>query len=133
MKGTDGLQFQPDLSTHDTLSVFNAEIQRTLTYKYKTSTNDYPGLTTYVFETDQCFFQNSTAQAANLVYNINIDGTTNLTTITGTPAFASKGNFYMISSLVADSIPAVLDQSGNPVVPDASIDESYFAVERFSG
>ena len=62
-----------------------------------------------IFETDSSAFMNYTGRWENTIYNINIDGTSNLTTITGSPAFASKGNFYMLSPVVADSIPVVLD------------------------
>ena len=36
VSGTDGLQFQPNLSESDTLSVFNADLQRTVKYTYQT-------------------------------------------------------------------------------------------------
>lgn len=118
VRGTDGLQFQPDLNEDDKISVFNPEIQRTLTYSFKSRNYDYDGLTTLIFECDGSTFLNYTANWENTVYNIQIDGTSNLTTITGSPAFASKGNFYMMPQIVADSLPLVVDQSGAPIVPN---------------
>jgi len=50
-----------------------------------------------------------TKVASNSIYNVYIDGTANITTITNSPAFATLGNFYQISSEVKDSIPLVVD------------------------
>lgn len=99
VSGTDGLQFQPNLQEEDTLNVFNADLQRTLNYSFKESNEDtYKGLDVLIYYSDFSQFLNMTAQPSNSVYNVYIDGTQNITTITNSPAFASKGNFYQISA-----------------------------------
>jgi len=92
--GTDGLQFSPNLDKNSVLSVFNADIMRTLNYTYNSTSHDFKGYTTLIFETDSSAFENSTA---NAIFNVNISGTANLTSITGSPAFAAKGNYLNIS------------------------------------
>jgi len=76
---------------------------------------------------------NSTANPANQVYMINVDGTTNLTTTLRAPVFASKGHFYQISPEVASSVPSIVYPDGAPVTPSAGNDETSFGVETLSG
>jgi hypothetical protein len=45
----------------------------------QTNTEDYEGLEVYIFEHDTADFLNSTANPNNANFNINIDGTTNIT------------------------------------------------------
>ena len=79
---------------------------RTLNYTYTKMNHDYKGYNTLIFETDFSAFTNS---SDNEIYNVNIWGTTNLTTLSGSPAFASKTNYYEISSLVSGSLPVIVD------------------------
>ena len=74
-----------------------------------------------------------TANSANAVYNTYIDGTANITTITNSPAFASKGNYFGISAEVNLSLPQIFDQNNNPVVGTADSTSDFIGVEKLSG
>ena len=75
---------------------------------------------------------NSTANPANEIYMINVDGTTNLTTTMKAPVFASKGHFYQISSEVAASVPIIKNPDGSVVTPNSD-DETTLGIEQLSG
>jgi len=69
----------------------------------------------------------------NAIYDIRIDGTTNLTTILGACAFATQGRFYGLSSnAFATSVPVIKNESGETVL-SSETDSSYLTVEPESG
>jgi hypothetical protein len=86
-----------------------------------------------MFEHDASIFQNFTANSANALYNIYVDGTANITSIVNSPAFTSKGNFYQVSDEAKASIPKIYDQNGNQIVADPDADRTYYGVEPWSG
>jgi len=59
--------------------------------------NDYP-VETLMFMTAMDAMYNMTANPANAVYQINIDGTTNLTTTYKSPLVATKGHYFEFST-----------------------------------
>lgn len=67
------------------------------------------------------------------MFNIYVDGTTNLTGTMRAPAFASKGHFLDISPLVSDSIPYIVDAAGSPVLPNAVSDDTTLTVDKLTG
>ena len=93
--GTDGAQFQPDLDSGITLAAFVNDLSRPCAFSFTSeNTNFYKSLTKLNYELQATQMLNSTANPANQVYMINVDGTTNLTTTLKAPVFASKGHFY---------------------------------------
>lgn len=103
---------------------------RTIPLVYSDSKKQYDSLTTMIFEHDESAF---TAGGANAKFNTMIDGTANITTITGTPSFTSKGNYLNINPSVSASIPTINDSNGNPIKPDASTDTTFIGIEPMSG
>jgi hypothetical protein len=55
---------------------------------------EYKKLSLIDFVIEPTQMLNSTAQPNNIYYQINVDGTSNLTTTLQAPAFATKGHFY---------------------------------------
>jgi hypothetical protein len=49
----------------------------------------------------------------NAIYNIMVGGTTNLTTVLDAPAFASNGNFFLISKDAQTQMSLPTDANGN--------------------
>jgi hypothetical protein len=76
---------------------------------------------------------NGTANNANQVFDVYVDGTSNLTSTLKAPAFASKGHFYQISSEVSNSVPHIVNLQNVTILPSASVDETYLGVEKLSG
>ena len=74
-----------------------------------------------------------TANSQNALFDIYVDGTTNLTSTLKAPAFASKGHFYQISPEVMSSVPSIVNRQNQTILPSASVDETYLGVERISG
>jgi len=66
-------------------------------------------------------------------FNIMVDGTTNLTTVLDAPAFASQGNFYLLSTDPQAQSSLPLDFNGTCPLPDASTGNSFFVIEKYSG
>jgi len=62
-----------------------------------------------------------------------IDGTANLTTTTKAPVFVSKGHFYQISDLVSSSVPLIVDQQDQVILPSEQADDTYLGIERITG
>lgn len=77
---------------------------------------------------------NLTANPANALYEIYVDGTTNMTTTLKAPAFASKGHYYQISEEIKDvSVPKIVYKDGRTIEPNADDDDTWLGVERLSG
>lgn len=62
-----------------------------------------------------------------------IDGTSNLTTTTKAPMFVSKGHFYQIAEAAADSVPKIVDKSGQVIIPNETDDDTYLGIEQITG
>jgi hypothetical protein len=58
-------------------------------------------------------------------------GATNLTQSYGAPMFASNGNFYQVSDVVAESLPT--DTDGVPFYSSADRGESWIIIDALSG
>jgi hypothetical protein len=76
---------------------------------------------------------NMTANPSNVVFDVYVDGTSNLTSTLKAPAFASKGHFYQISPEVINSVPHIVNLQNVTILPSASVDETYLGVEQLSG
>ena len=79
-----------------------------------------------MFYMNDAVLQNSTA---NSNFEIQVTGTTNLTTTLNAYAFAAKGHYYGLSDLAADSKPDILDSSSNQIVASSENDDTYLGVE----
>jgi len=132
--GTDGAQFQPDLDSGITLTAFVNDLSRPCVFSYTgENTNFYKSLTMLNYQLESSQMLNSTANPANAIYMINVDGTSNLTTTMRAPMFASKGHFYQISDEVASSVPVIKNPDGSVVTPNSNNDETTFGIETLSG
>jgi len=76
---------------------------------------------------------NMTANPANTVFDVYVDGTTNMTSTLKAPAFASKGHFYQISPEVVLSVPLIVNLQNSTIQPSASVDQTWVNVEQLSG
>lgn len=133
--GTDGLQFSPDLQTNQTLGTFVPELSRNCYFNFVLNDNAmYENFDTYIYEVQPAFMQNMTANPVNKNYLINVDGTSNLTTILGTWSFAAKGHYYQLNSEAAEvAAPTIRGSDGQVITPSADEDETYMGVEQLSG
>lgn len=130
LNGTDGLQFSPDLSSDDTLFTFAPDLNRNLYFTYKSTNDSYYNLDTYMYYVSDEVLQNSTDNAN---YEIDISGTTNLTTTMNAYAFAAKGHYYGIDDKASDSKPQLFDSSMSEIEASADNDNTYLGVEKLSG
>jgi len=131
--GTDGMQFTPDLSEEDVIGAFVNDISRIAFFTYEDKNTAYKGLDTMMFQLQDSMMLNMTANPANEVFDVYVDGTTNLTTTLKAAAFASKGHFYQISPEVSSSVPKIVNLANVTILPSASVDETYLGVEKLSG
>jgi hypothetical protein len=76
---------------------------------------------------------NMTANPSNVVFDVYVDGTSNLTSTLKAPAFASKGHFYQISPEVINSVPHIVNLQNSLILPSASVDQTWVNVEQLSG
>lgn len=115
--------------------MFMPNLGRSITFEFSDSKkDDNTGFKQNNFYMSSDMFLNSTNTAENSVYNINIDGTTNLTSINRYPSFACKAHFYQMNlSMIYSSMPPIIDLKGNLTYPLRGHDESWIAVEPFSG
>jgi hypothetical protein len=86
-----------------------------------------------MFQMEMYEMLNKTANPYNEDFDVWVDGTTNLTSTLKAPAFASKGHFYLISPDVLSSVPSIVNMLNEPILPSASVDETYLGVEQLSG
>ena len=84
------------------------DLSRNLNYTYMMDMNDYP-VTTLMYMTAMDQMLNMTANPNNAVYQIMIDGTTNLTTTYKSPLVATKGHYLDFSSEAMSSAPMLMD------------------------
>jgi hypothetical protein len=86
------------------------DLSRNMDYTFMMDMNDYP-LETLMFMTGPDQMLNMTANPANAVYQINIDGTTNLTTTYKSPLVATKGHYldFSTNENATSSIPMVVN------------------------
>ena len=81
LAGTDGMQFHPILEDDDILGAFVNDLSRTCYFSYDGSDLDsYPGLDMMKFYIEDSQMYNLTNNEANAIYEIYVDGTTNMTT-----------------------------------------------------
>lgn len=131
--GTDGMQFSPDLSEDTTIAAFVNDLSRVCTFTYLDEDSSYKGLDTMMFQLSSDLMLNMTANPSNAVFDVYVDGTTNLTSTLKAPAFASKGHFYQISGDVASSVPSIVNLQNEPILPNSDNDETYLGIEQLSG
>lgn len=92
--GTDGLQFEPGLEDDDVLTVFFPELSRAVQFEFVSETEDIPQNENLDSFTYKIKMGQLNATLDNEIYDIFINGTTNLTTTLGAPSFATQGHFY---------------------------------------
>jgi hypothetical protein len=103
--GTNGMQFSPKVTSEQVsnIFVFSSEVSKTLFFTYA-SADTQSG-----FDTQTFYFN----QGLNLGLGTStFTGATNMTTSFNAPMFVSNGNFYDVSSEVANSLPT--DANGVP-------------------
>ena len=66
-------------------------------------------------------------------YNINIDGTTNMTTIFNANSFAAKGRYFEMSTEAESSQPRIRGADGAIIQANEDSDNSYVGVEKYTG
>ena len=77
--------------------------------------------------------QNQTTNAANKNFNVNIAGTSNLTSSLGANTIATKGHYYGISEEVSDSLPQISNSNLEVMTGDANTDDTQIGVEKYTG
>lgn len=90
------------LETDDTLYMFMPDLNRNLYFNYQSTNDSYYNLDTYMYKLDDATLANSTDNAN---YQIEITGTSNLTTSLNAWAFAAKGHYLGLSSKATDAKP----------------------------
>ena len=76
-------------------------------------------------------YYNSTMNTANKVFNTEIAGTSNMTSILGAHALMAKGHYFGLS--VNDSLPNIVGSDGKAIEGKFEDDESYIGVESMTG
>jgi len=94
--------------------------------------NDYP-VETLMFMTAEDAMYNMTHNPANAVYQINIDGTTNLTTTYKSPLVATKGHYLDFSTEATSSLPMLMNSMGMMIMPMMMNDDNMISVEPNTG
>lgn len=97
LTGTDGWQFEPGTDDGGSVTIFSSDVARPLGFNY-VSQSELSGYNSLTFELDQTYLARELTNADNIIYNIKVDGTTNLTTVLDAPAFASNGLYYLFST-----------------------------------
>ena len=77
--------------------------------------------------------KNATANPDNKKFNVDITGSSNLTTTLDANCFAAKGHYHEISAKVSDSVPQILNSNGVAITSDADSDDTYLGVEKYTG
>lgn len=133
LDGTDGMQFSPDLSKESTLKAFVNDLSRNCYFDYSHTDDRYPHLDTYVYAIQTDLMRNDTDYSPNKNYQVNITGTSNMTTSLQAYAFVAKGHYYQMSDAVNASIPVIVNQDNETIVPNMDDDETYLGVEQTTG
>ena len=84
------------------------DLSRNMNYTWMMDMNDYP-VETLMFMTSTDQMLNMTANPANAVFQIMIDGTTNLTTTFKAPVVATKGHYLDFSTVAISSAPMLMN------------------------
>ncbi len=125
LRGTRGLQFNPDLGENEKLEVFIEDIQRCVYLAHQSETI-YKGITLYHFILDPAMLQNSTLNPSNApYYQFDFVGIFNETRVFGIPIFASKPNFLDADQRIIESISGIH--------PNRDDHETFLDVEPISG
>lgn len=74
--------------------MFVNDLSRNCYFDYTKTTNNYPHLDTYIYSIQVALMLNKTANPANALYDLEITGTTNLTSSVAAYSFAAKGHYY---------------------------------------
>lgn len=109
---------------------FAPDLNRNLYFTYQSTNDSYANLDTYMYYLDSACLDNSTANAN---FDIEVSGTSNLTTTLRAPAIAAKGHYYGLSELASSSKPEIVDSNGSAIVASADNDDSYLGVEQLTG
>ena len=86
-------------------------------FNYSDTNTTYEHLDMYMYYLDENFMLNQKEYPTNANFNIDISGTTNLTTAFKAYAFAAKGHYYQLSEEASESIPTILDSSMQQIEP----------------
>ena len=93
------MQFSPDLSEDDIISSFVKDLSRNCDFEYSHIDDSYERIKTMVFKVQDAFLQDTTTNLANANFNVNIAGTSNLTSSLGAYCIATKGHYYGLSDV----------------------------------
>ena len=133
LDGTDGFQFPPNLQKDDVIKAFVNDLSRNCYFDYSHVDDRFPHLDTYIFNIQTALMQNMTANPANSNYDVRVTGTTNMTSSLMAYAFAAKGHYLDLAEAAQDAKPKIVNASGVEIEPNASDDDTYLGIERFSG
>lgn len=131
IRGTDGAQFEPLMSSRDPIYLFSTDVMMPLKFDYIKDVS-IGGLTGWRYEPDRILLKNSTEDKDNAKFYIGIHGTLNLTTVYGAPIFATKGHNLDLE-YNTDYASIIVDKQGKPILPNADKDEVYVVVEPYTG
>ena len=70
---------------------------------------------------------------ANSNFNIQINGTSDLTPVLRAPAIATKGHYYGLQDSATSSMPEIVDSSGSLISASQADDDTYLGVEQLTG
>jgi hypothetical protein len=95
--GTNGMQFHPKL-IDKYIYTFSPDYARPLWFQQGSRTKAFPGYSAFQYNFDVKSFKSNSG-----AYNIYLNGTSNLTTVMQTPAFACMGNYQGVAREICDA------------------------------
>lgn len=108
------------------------DLSRNMNYTYSMNMQDN-GIETLMFMMASDQMLNSTANPTNAVYQIAIDGTTNLTTTFKAPIVSTKGHYYQFSTEAMSSVPMLMYKNGTMIMPMMMNDDTMLSVQPDTG
>jgi|Transcript_46943 hypothetical protein len=133
LDGTDGMQFSPDLQKDSKLKAFVNDLSRNCYFDFSHVDDRFPHLDTYIYNIEEALMLNKYDYPPNENFDVRVTGTTNMTSSLNAYAFAAKGHYYQMDPAVNASIPTIVDQNEEEIVPNSDDDDTYLGVERYSG
>ncbi|CDW87257.1 cd36 family protein [Stylonychia lemnae] len=133
LEGTDGFQFHPDLQSDDRLWVWVNDLGRNGYFDYYSDDTDaYDGLKMMTYQISPDLMKK--ANKDNKKFGTFLDGTSPMFTILQAPVLASKGHFYQIDTIAADSVAQIVTKGDRkPILPIQSEDDTFLGMEQHSG
>lgn len=110
--------------------MFMPDLNRNVYFTYEQTNDTYANLDTFVYSLDDAVLANSTENAN---YDIEVAGTSNLTTSLNAWSFAAKGHYYGLSDEASSAKPDIVLSDGVEVVANAVADDTFIGVESMTG